>query len=559
MATNSQKSDSNSFELSRLLSALVDGSLSNADLARLDELLQTDAEARETYRQFIDLHEDLRDVAVPSVAGISDDLDAAQTAVASSLATRKRQEHNRRLKTLALSIAGSLLAVAAFWGLNADSTNKQIVSSFPPNLTKVSSKKDYVATVIQSEDASWSEENSATETKPIMGSRIPIGSRSLKQGQVVLAFEGGSLLILEGPAEFSIDGPTSATIQSGRVLFEGDGTGPPFLLRTPSADHVNFGTKYLIDVQSGNEELHVFEGEVRRSVSDTLVDRLMAGDARRYADSSGRKGKKIVLSANLVSKIDPTKKAAGETNLLASEDFEYNNPQALEAGEGNAGKGWLNAWRIDANNVGKKNLASLQPAGFQNYFANQASSKHIVSGTGTQFHRVLNRPLKMDEDGVYYLSFLFQYAAKQEATAQHDGAILLVLRGPGMADTVKYADGLRFIFENSHSTLLARRRSVGSRVKMPLVAGHPYMLVGKVVCGRELPDQLLASVFPADAPISAIEPEVWAAVSPTFQTNDLLDTVTIALSGGKATTHLVDRLRIGTTWKSVTSAPTSAQ
>ena len=54
-------------------------------------------------------------------------------------------------------------------------------------------------------------------------------------------------------------------IPRGKVVFRSDESAPPFDLHTPNSTLVDFGTEYAVAVGPQGEEVHVFDGEVRRT------------------------------------------------------------------------------------------------------------------------------------------------------------------------------------------------------------------------------------------------------------------------------------------------------
>src|SRR5262249_24528307 len=119
--------------------------------------------------------------------------------------------------------------------------------------------------------------------RPKARARIGAEELRLRSGFAQLIFDGGSELLIEGPAELRGDGASEATLRSGKVGFRGDDTGPPFELHTPTATLVDVGTAYGVNVTEAGQEMHVFNGEVRRTPQGAGdAERLSAGEARQY-------------------------------------------------------------------------------------------------------------------------------------------------------------------------------------------------------------------------------------------------------------------------------------
>jgi anti-sigma factor RsiW len=66
MTAKSTSSD----ELTRLLSAWADDSLTDEEFGRLDHRLRDDTHARQVYMQFVDMHEELGELSVPGFESV---------------------------------------------------------------------------------------------------------------------------------------------------------------------------------------------------------------------------------------------------------------------------------------------------------------------------------------------------------------------------------------------------------------------------------------------------------------------------------------------------------
>src|SRR5262249_60510285 len=84
----------------------------------------------------------------------------------------------------------------------------------------------------------------------------------------------------------------------GKLVFRADETAAPFELHTPSATLVDYGTEYAVAVGPEGEEVHVFEGEVRRIAKTAATpEQLKTGEARRYSPTPAAPGQPTALNA----------------------------------------------------------------------------------------------------------------------------------------------------------------------------------------------------------------------------------------------------------------------
>src|SRR5262249_53545113 len=130
------------------------------------------------------------------------------------------------------------------------------------------------------------------------GSRLTPGELRLRKGVARIRADGGSALLLEGPVELHLESGTSATVRSGKVVFQADETAAPFDLHTPTSTLVDFGTEYAVAVWKDSEEIHVFNGEVRRMLKaegNGEAERLTARQARRYDPPAKALGEEVDL------------------------------------------------------------------------------------------------------------------------------------------------------------------------------------------------------------------------------------------------------------------------
>jgi hypothetical protein len=521
------------YELEHLVSLLCDGDLSDADRDRLDQLLAADQECRRLYLEMTDLHAGL--LLRPGR------LSPAPIAAAAGPAGRRR-----RLASYA-AVAASTLALSLlaqfFWPWRPE-------PGLGPHPVARPAPASYVATLTYAAGCDW-----GPDADPLpVGTRLARGEAHLRRGLAAIRFDSGADLLIEGPARFRVNSAGSASVFDGKVVFRADETAPPFDLRTPSASLVDFGTEYAVAVGPGGEEVHVFEGEVLRTPHGDAPgpEQLKAGEARRY-DPAGDAGQQTPLDpARFVRRPpDPADPAAG---LLAAEAFDYAAAADLAEGRANGGLGWDGPWVFGfARPVGDAAPAP-PPLNIREGLRRPGSAAPAVGGsfdyTGfTKAFRKLKTPVRLDTDGVYYLSFLVRHHGPPADPVN----AVAVLLWPDADARVQDGDRQRRlnIGIGGANQVFTMAQGAGSRTPLPLTYGETYLLVAKIVARRDQPDQVFIRVYAPLEPVERDESDGWSVTGPPFQSDLVFDWVQLHVNSARRQT--IDEFRLGTTWASVTA------
>lgn len=140
----------------------------------------------------------------------------------------------------------------------------------------------YVGSIVESFGAQWDDRGiSPTNKTPLKQNQ----SLRLLSGYARIACDGGADVILQGPAEFTLESSDQLYLRSGVITANVPKRAIGFLVRTPGATIIDYGTTFGVTAhENGLTETHVFRGKVElRSGSDALVYdhalRLSAGQA----------------------------------------------------------------------------------------------------------------------------------------------------------------------------------------------------------------------------------------------------------------------------------------
>jgi hypothetical protein len=89
------------------------------------------------------------------------------------------------------------------------------------------------------------------------------------------------------------------------------------------------------------------------------------------------------------------------------------------------------------------------------------------------------------------------------------------------------------------------------RTRLPLEDDKPYLILAKIVAGRDRPDQAFLTVYRVGQTIEVEEPMSWTLSTGPVHCDSHLDDFWFLFRGEGA--QSADELRIGKTWQSVTA------
>jgi hypothetical protein len=525
-------------ELQHLLSALCDGELTDVEHARLEELLRANSGCRRHYLEYMDLHARL--LVHPGVP-------AAAEEPAAPASGRRWPQFLRYALVAATTLAASLL-LQVFW--------RPAPQPAPDNKTLADRDKlrtpIYLATLTQTADCVW-------DHAPAVGPRLQAGELRLQKGVARIRFDSGCDLVVEGPADLQLDSASSATLRRGKVVFRADETAAPFDLHTPASTLVDLGAEYAVAVGPEGEEIHVFGGEVhrtpRKTVGLTEPEHLTAGQARGYGPTPAAPARPTQLDPKqFVRQLAPPGVLPPDAvNLLAYEGFDYQSADALRTGKANGGFGWTSPWTPGFARPLLEGDTNLLALNVKEGLSRQGSAVTPVGGSFeylgfAKYHRRLATPVRLDVDGVYFVSFLFR---REGPPADPLNALAILFRTTeelqrGKDDAKKRLN----VGVGGANQLFTHLGGVGCRTHLPLRYGETYLLVAKIVASGTGPDQVFMRVYGPEDGVDREEPAGWTVAGPTFQSDMVFDWMEIHINS--KTRQTIDEIRLGTTWSAVT-------
>jgi hypothetical protein len=85
----------------------------------------------------------------------------------------------------------------------------------------------------------------------------------MSRGLLQLTFDTGAKVVMEGPADFTATTPTEATLSQGRIAAAVPRFARGYTILTPTSEVVDLGTEFGVAVDnSGSSQVHVFTGDV---------------------------------------------------------------------------------------------------------------------------------------------------------------------------------------------------------------------------------------------------------------------------------------------------------
>lgn len=269
-----------------LFGALCNETITPEQHQTLENILAEDAEARQDYFDYLELHLNLERMHDERPETAIDFHLPGHTKPVSQPEAFSGKTFNSSQALWLLVTAICVTVVGGMFFLNqAPSTPLQISQRITPT-NDIS-----VAKVTQTAAVRFA------ECSPFLKVGSPIDAYqeyAISAGQLQLIFSNGAEVILTGPAVFESEGGDHLAVRYGSCsVFAPDGA-EGFTVETPLSNVVDYGTRFSVNVtEAGNTDVQVIEGEtdVRpiKLDSDSVVDtkRLTKGMAQRLTTNNG--------------------------------------------------------------------------------------------------------------------------------------------------------------------------------------------------------------------------------------------------------------------------------
>ena len=269
----------------RLLSGWCDGSLGDAELERLDDLLRSDAGFRDLYLKYMDQHAVLASTLLPigdvrlmvrCPVPAEDEPTCEGEAVRARPAPGSRDRRARGPSraprawrpgaAAAAAVAASLLLAGSIARNWPDRRPEAAIVAGPPTAgdpPKLGLARGF-AVVIQLAGAEW---EPGDGQRPSEGDLLAAGRLILRSGRVTLGLLSGVTLTMEGPADLELLSIDRVHCRRGKLRTRVPRGAEGFIVSTPGSAVVDLGTEFGLNVaEDGKAQLMVFKGEAEAAV-----------------------------------------------------------------------------------------------------------------------------------------------------------------------------------------------------------------------------------------------------------------------------------------------------
>ncbi|MFT5131108.1 MAG: hypothetical protein ACI8W8_004743, partial [Rhodothermales bacterium] len=231
-------------ERDKLIDALCDGALSEADFLRLEAELIVNPDARVGYYDRLKLHTTLEleteDLVLPLPSRPS----------------------SFKLLAVFATAAALILAGVLAW------PKKPVAES-----AKVEPGASGFGVVAEQADASWSLNR---------GDLLPQGMLRLESGVAELELFSGVSVIVEGGSEFEVLSPMELSVRTGQLRANVPPPATGFRIRTANGDLVDLGTEFVVAVTPTHADMYVIDGEIEWHPTTSPMRTLREGESLRW-------------------------------------------------------------------------------------------------------------------------------------------------------------------------------------------------------------------------------------------------------------------------------------
>ena len=268
--------DSELLELNALCNALIDGQITDAERARLEQLLRNSEEARRFYVRALGLSASLMEYA-----------GEMQTEAADAPIVTQRIVRPAAWIWALGSLAAAAAIVLAFWmGWTKDRGSS---GSSRPEIAEVPAESEEgVGRLSGAKDCHWS----GTAFRP--GDDLHSGQQlKLDSGFAEITFDSGAQVTLEGPAVLDLHSAWEAVLQRGTLKANVPAEAVGFRVSNRTVNVVDLGTEFsMVADESGTTEVFVLKGSVETTALDAAGHEarpvvLKEKQARRFARAGG--------------------------------------------------------------------------------------------------------------------------------------------------------------------------------------------------------------------------------------------------------------------------------
>ncbi len=274
----SRQSDSFNDNFVELLLLTLDGKITDEQFKSLQDQIIHNPEARECYYQFMATYvgfvsyggsglsffkpDDTADEYSDLLAKLAEEEIKAPVVPLQKTVEEVREINILKSPDLPVSRKVSKISVASILATAAAVIFFFLFPRFVPV-----GDRTLVGKLSRQVDARWE-----TELKEIVdGEDLYAGTMKLVTGFAEIELDSGANVIIEGPAEFTLELPNQLYLRQGRLVVKINKTSEnPFVVHSPHASIVDYGTEFGVQVDDASNTLtHVYQGKVELRCSDS--------------------------------------------------------------------------------------------------------------------------------------------------------------------------------------------------------------------------------------------------------------------------------------------------
>ena len=331
-------------ELLRLIGAASDGTASQRQIDALETRLRADPVAMRLYIDCCQLELDLQ-VEHYAAAATSRALVSIDQPIAGAPASKRPfpawiareihwKSHPGRFVGLSLGL------MIAFWfALFAIVGPRLQESKTEESPQAAAMRAPMVARLRQAIGCEWEEVKPFST--PSVGLFLQQGrTLRLKHGLAELVFNRGTMVVLEGPCEFTLLGDNAGRLESGKLMAHVPPGAVGFITHTPHATVTDLGTHFCVEVVEADTEVMCFEGAVRLAAGspeqgDRRTSVLTAGNSAVVAHGSDATGGGLHGVKRVTNCIVRNNAAVVSPEIHGAVTVEYSNVKGGWQGTGN--------------------------------------------------------------------------------------------------------------------------------------------------------------------------------------------------------------------------------
>lgn len=493
-------------ELDQLIDDCLESRLSETDAAWLSAEIEKSAEARSRYWEAAMIH------------GLLDQ--AMQQSSLRVISGQDAPQGKRRTPWLFASAAAAVLAIGLTWWFMGNEPSSEVP----------------VATVLFTDQCEWQQPENVIE-----GERLEPQRLVLRKGMAIVRFDGGAEMVIQGNTELELLSATKAGLLRGDVVVRAENDAAGFVLDTPSASLLDLGTEFAVKVDpSQATELHVTEGEVAYA-QHGVTTVLPAGKSVRL--DASQQAKMIENSAprfgQLIRQANPQDQPK---SIMAYHGFQFDegsySPEKISGG-----KGWAGPWRTRHD----QEMRIVHGQQILPWRMNRGTVGMLELPTGQyECRRLMSQPVEMKQRGVTYFSFITHNpsALTEKTSPQQDS-----LRFTFVSSTDAANSFLSFGYGMDQMPFITAATFGTEHSLSPIPAGQNLLWIGKIIRRPKGDDEVFFRIYGQMEELDFAEPKTWHVNFHRVKMNAALDVLTI--SSNSTNPHMVDEIRIGTTWRSI--------